>query len=617
MHNVKRNIRIFLFILVMNLLLFPVNSSSLAISKICGYIVPDIDLLNSEIRSGFKIKIVGTNASTNSDSNGYFEITDFQSTSGMAYTLEITKDGYLKREIKDIEINSSIFLGSGATPIYMWAGDIAVKGAQDNSININDVIQMAISFNSTKGSINYNTSCDFDLDGAINIKDVVTISRHFNMTGDKYGSIEIKVLEDERPPAPDNLKYSWCTGTTVALDWVSLGNNISVYEVYINDKLVCTTTNKSIVCTGLESDSDNTIYVKAVNEKGTRSLSSNILNIKAPEDDYGNTIETATPIECEKEIIGGFQGSGDVDYFKLIPQNSGTFILKKYIGTLYSCKIVDSNNNELSYSGDYEYNLVSGNVYYVIIKNILNADDYGFIIRQKSTKPDLIFDEVKYNLDMVGVPVTFNVHVRNIGDAISKGSFRVSFDIDGDAGVIWADCKNDIKVGETVSLNITAGKNGETTWTPQTVGVHNVIIHIDSDNQIDEVIESNNFHSYTIHIDDYPNRIETAKEIKIGEELKGSLGNNMDKDYFYFEPEKSGFYRIQLPGTKFTNVYLLDAGMNQVYKTTINYNSERKRLGCYVEGNLEANRKYFIEIEPANAKDFVFENYTLSIFEVQ
>ncbi|HEY9061686.1 MAG TPA: CARDB domain-containing protein [Pseudobacteroides sp.] len=613
--RVKMCFILVLCVFVIGIVVFPLNSNALTIQKICGYIEPDITYLNSEAKSGFKIQIVGTTASAISDENGYFQINGFQSTPDLKYSLEITKVGYLKREIKDIQINSSIFVG-GAQSILMWAGDMPVKGLQDDSINMSDIIQIAKSFNAVKTDANYNASCDFDMDGSINIKDVIAISKHFNSTSDNYENIEISIIEEDLK-APEGLNSLWYTGTTVVLNWNASGSNISGYEVYCNEKVVGTTSNTNFVYYEMTPNSINVFYIKAFDSEGKKSLPSNSITVTALADDHGNTMGRATPIESGREILGAFQGVGDLDYFKFVPEKSGIYVFRTIRGYLVSSKIVDSNGIEVGYINDYEYNLNAGYEYFIINSSALSNGEYRFLIRPKSIKPDLAIEDVQIASVLVGNPAAINVKIKNVGDVSSKGSFRVVVDIDDQKNVLWADCTADIVVGESNSIQVNNGLNGITDWIPEKSGSHKIIINIDTNNQIDEIIENNNSYACNKYIDDYPDTFETALGIEMGKEVKGAVSNATDKDYFYIVPKATGVYQIELPKSKYTNVYLYNSNKSQIEKTVISYDSRNNRLKCYVKAMLNANEKYYIAVKPADVQNYTFEEYTLSMFEVQ
>jgi len=124
--------------------------------KVSGYVAPEFiaDTLNpSSLKSGFKVEIQGTELNAITDENGYFEIINVSSQT--QYDLKISKSSYLTREIKNVEVKNDVEISKLEEPIYMWAGDIAIDGVQDNVINIIDIIEMAKVFNSVSGEGKY------------------------------------------------------------------------------------------------------------------------------------------------------------------------------------------------------------------------------------------------------------------------------------------------------------------------------------------------------------------------------------------------------------------------------------------------------------------------------
>lgn len=164
--------------------------AEIATFKISGYIEPDFNFDNPDLKSGFLVELVGFEKSVLSDSTGYFEIKDVPSNS-IGYTVKISKSSYLYRLIENVEVTRNIQIGSKSEPVKMWAGDALINGAQDNAINIADVFQIARCFNSTLEDENYNADLDINKNGAINIEDVVIVVRHFNMTPSDYTSVSV------------------------------------------------------------------------------------------------------------------------------------------------------------------------------------------------------------------------------------------------------------------------------------------------------------------------------------------------------------------------------------------------------------------------------------------
>ena len=153
--------------------------------KISGYVVPDFD---QGIKSGFKVAVEDSGVYAYTDNNGYFEM-DFTPSGQGSFKILITKDNYLRREISDVTVMPDLMIGTQSNPVEMWAGDMLKNGVQDNAINIADIVEIAICFNSRAGSSNYRAGCDLNGDTAVNMLDVVIIAKHFNAA--KYGSVKL------------------------------------------------------------------------------------------------------------------------------------------------------------------------------------------------------------------------------------------------------------------------------------------------------------------------------------------------------------------------------------------------------------------------------------------
>ncbi|KNY30124.1 carbohydrate-binding protein [Pseudobacteroides cellulosolvens] len=151
--------------------------------KICGYIKPAFDKTNSELNKGFQVKIADTQQYSYTDSSGYFELPIYND---KPISLIITKDGYLKREINNIENKGITQIGTQEKPLELWPGDVSINGNQDNVVNMKDVVEIAKRFNSTLGDSLYSSNCDFNMDKAINIADIVIMAKYFNRTSNDY-----------------------------------------------------------------------------------------------------------------------------------------------------------------------------------------------------------------------------------------------------------------------------------------------------------------------------------------------------------------------------------------------------------------------------------------------
>jgi len=156
--------------------------------KVSGYISPEMALKANTadiLRSGFKVEVTGTTLSALTDQNGYFEIANVPKNAA-GYTLKITKASYLYREIKNVSITKDIQLTTQSNPVGIWAGDMIIKGVQDNAINMTDIVEVSRYFNASSKDSKYNQNADINMDGAINLTDIMIIAAHFNRTFRDY-----------------------------------------------------------------------------------------------------------------------------------------------------------------------------------------------------------------------------------------------------------------------------------------------------------------------------------------------------------------------------------------------------------------------------------------------
>jgi len=154
--------------------------------KITGYVSADFITAGrtSAVNAGIKVELIGKNLWAQTDEKGYFEINNVPGSTG--YTLKISKKSFLTREISNVNVSSNLQISTQSSPIALWAGDIAIKGVQDNAINMTDIMEAARSFNSSSGDSRYNADVDMNKDNAVNMGDIIIISRHFNATSGSY-----------------------------------------------------------------------------------------------------------------------------------------------------------------------------------------------------------------------------------------------------------------------------------------------------------------------------------------------------------------------------------------------------------------------------------------------
>ncbi|AEV69809.1 cohesin domain-containing protein [Acetivibrio clariflavus] len=153
---------------------------------VSGYIAPDFVTTSAtapKVNAGFKVEVVGTGKSAVTDGNGYFEIKDV---AAGTYTIKITKDNYLAREIANVQVSANKELSTATEPLLMWAGDMIINGVQDGAINLEDIMEICKSFNAVAGDDSYVEGSDLNKDGAINLEDIMIVAKHFNKVSSDY-----------------------------------------------------------------------------------------------------------------------------------------------------------------------------------------------------------------------------------------------------------------------------------------------------------------------------------------------------------------------------------------------------------------------------------------------
>lgn len=170
----------------------PTKDSSYIIS---GYIDADFSYSASAapvVKSGFVIELAGKYYNAVTDSTGYFELGI--PAQALECDFRISKQGFLSRTISNVNITGDMKLSIAGEPIKIWAGDMVVKGVQDNAINMADIIEIARSFNTYKGNPAFNSAVDINKDNSVNMKDIVIIAAHFNSASSSYPEIAFRSI---------------------------------------------------------------------------------------------------------------------------------------------------------------------------------------------------------------------------------------------------------------------------------------------------------------------------------------------------------------------------------------------------------------------------------------
>jgi len=114
--------------------------------------------------------------------------------------------------------------------------------------------------------------------------------------------------------------------------------------------------------------------------------------------------------------------------------------------------------------------------------------------------------------------------------------------------------------------------------------------------------------------DDFTNSISKASYvIKVGEELKGKLGSEGDKDFMIFEPPVDGEYRVDVSTNLDTTLGYLYVekveGLHYNYRSYKTYGCDG---GCYIEEYLTGGERYYVGIKN-KSDDSALDSYTIKI----
>jgi|GEM_PF-494916 len=152
-----------------------------------GYAAVDTNSSTSDQMANepIAVSIEGTDLTTTADEKGRFEFTKVpQNLDG--YKLKFTKRNCLQRIVEDVTVMDNTEVSTEKEPIKLWTGDIPRDGAKDNSINLSDVMSIAVAFNTNSGEKLFNKDCDLNFDKSVNMSDVICIAKNFNKTPNDY-----------------------------------------------------------------------------------------------------------------------------------------------------------------------------------------------------------------------------------------------------------------------------------------------------------------------------------------------------------------------------------------------------------------------------------------------
>jgi subtilisin family serine protease len=277
-------------------------------------------------------------------------------------------------------------------------------------------------------------------------------------------------------------------------------------------------------------------------------------------EDHGNTKESATQIEINKNIIGNIDYRyreqnqyiyNDVDYFRFSVPVDGMY--KIYLSNGKTSELYGDGIVYYQKSDNEESNLVervklqANKTYYIGVG--LYGETGPYNLRIETEQPDLRIKGISPVYPLQGKPTVFSADVINSSSyGISYGNFRVGFKIDNSDTILWTDNSNlTLKPCDTVTLKVTDGTNGfEKIFTEK--GSHTITAIVDDLNNIKETNESNNIFTTTIYIDDCANEMSQASTIQLHTSNNFTFDYYDDTDWFSFTTQERSYYNISISG---------------------------------------------------------------------
>ena len=207
------------------------------------------------------------------------------------------------------------------------------------------------------------------------------------------------------------------------------------------------------------------------------------LTIKTTEQDlFGDTIQTATPINIVKPTEGKINSSTDIDFVKFTPTVTGEYIIQttgntNTAGVLYnSSKTSIASNNNISSQDDnfmIRQTLIAGQTYYISVGSELNSTgNYVLTITpySRNAKPSVISGNISVSgtvTSTVGNSKSAAVKLLNSSGMVlstrnvtttSNGALNTAFAINVLSGKYRIVVLYSNKVCEVIDLNVSVNK---------------------------------------------------------------------------------------------------------------------------------------------------------------
>lgn len=150
-------------------------------------------------------------------------------------------------------------------------------------------------------------------------------------------------------------------------------------------------------------------------EDGTmRPITNTILLTETETDYYANSLTQAQEYDIAYPIEGRINTSGDVDYIKFVPENSGEHAFNCVSASSILTTLYNANQSALqSNSAKYNYTLTAGQIYYVRVSGSNTTGEYILSVQYNASEEAKGFDVYKFDEDV-------NIYKKSILDICNE-----------------------------------------------------------------------------------------------------------------------------------------------------------------------------------------------------
>jgi fibronectin type 3 domain-containing protein len=328
-------------------------------------------------------------------------------------------------------------------------------------------------------------------------------------------------------------------------------------------------------------------------------------------DDYKDTISGAAQSNIGVEISGRINYGGDVDFFRIVPDEDGVYTIKSTGITPTYGEIFDNNGRKLAFSSNdgndgvnfsINQSLLKSNPYYIKVSHadgLSGIGNYGLIISKTGIQVEDDYGNSFDTAEKTSLAVSLNGKINYSGD---KDFFWFVPDRDGMyiiessgtadvQGYLYNGMQNCINYDDNSGI----GSNFMMA-TPLKEGQKYYLSIISSKSS-----DSNDY-SFKVYFvdDDYANTIDLAESISIDSEKAGKIDYKCDIDVFKFTVDKNGPYFAESFGDTDTYAELYNSSNQKIYS---NDNGSDASRNFQMHLTLDAGQTYYLKVMHQNHID--------------